>query len=300
MNTLKRSCLAVLAAAAVAAQPRAAAEAPRVRAAAALQPVAGLVEELGAGRWSCEALVPAGADPHSWEPSPKTVASLSGVAAFFESGMPFERILADRLRRRDPSLAVVSLSGASAGGAPLGAHSHVGGGDPHGWLSPRELGDWAGTISRRLSVADPYGTEIYAAALAAWRERAEAAETAIRAALPTGLVFAAVHPAYGPFAEAFGLEQVPLETDGHEPGPRALAAAKARLAETGARAILVQNASERRRAAAFASGTGLQIVGVDPLGRDAIATMLEISRALVAPGDADGPPAPSPQGAPSP
>ena len=99
--------------------------------------------------------------------------------------------------------------------------------------------------------------------------------------------FAAFHPAYGHFAAEFGLRQIALEEDGRAPGPRRLAAAERAVREEGARTFLVQSGSEERRAAAFLERTGLTVRTVNPLGRDALATIAAIAEALAPGGGAD-------------
>ena len=290
MTRLFRPLLAALLAAAAASVPAEeppaapAPAAPAFRATASLEPVAGLVETLGAGRWTCSALAGRGSDPHSFEPTPRQMADVAGSVAFFESGMPFEENLAARLRRTRPGLAIVDLSGRGDGDGHGDGHAghHHGGGDLHGWLSPPELSEFAGRVSAALSAADPAGAAAYAEALAAYRARAAAVHAEVRARLASAGVraFGAWHPAFGPFAAAMGVRQVALEQDGREPSPRRLAEAERELRELGARTVLVQNDAERRRVAPFARRLSLRVAAADPLGRDALASVRALGEAL--------------------
>ena len=267
-----------------------------LRAAAALPPIAGLVERVGAGRWTCVAVVPEDADPHSWEPTPRQMTALSGIPVVFGSGMPFEDELITRLGRRSlklpggrSNLTSVRLGdedhdhGHDHDSDHDHGHVHDHGADPHGWLSTKSLLAWSQRVSEELRAQDPDVAAfagLYDEALAGFRAEVVALEREIRAAIPAGTAFGAVHPAFGPFAEAFGLRQIALEGEGREPGPRALAAAAAALRESGARVFLVQNDTEARVAAPFAEKAGARVVRVRLLGRDALGTIRRVAAAI--------------------
>lgn len=273
-----------------AAAPSSAAD-PPLRAAASVPPVAGLARALGAGRWTCDSVVRTGADPHTWEPSPRDVAALSGARLFFASGMPFEKVLAAKVSARNHDLRVVELGEGGVIENEHDAHgshgAHDSHSDLHGWLSPHELAEWAESVSAAFAELDPDGAPAYAKALADTKAGLDALERELRQRLPKGIVFGAVHPAYGAFAEAFGLEQVALETDGHEPGPRALARARNRLRSGGARVILVQNDAEARLCSSVASECSLRVVRVSPLSDDPLSAIREIAAAVAPDGDGE-------------
>lgn len=264
------------------------APAPAVLAvAASLPPVAALVSAVGGDAVACSALVREGADPHTFEPSPRDVAALDGAAVYFSGSMEFERVLRGKLAARNPKLKVVLLDDcggeAEDGGGTSHGHRGEGHGDPHGWLSPEILSRWADEVGAALSAAGVEGAaarrDAFKARLAALLEdgRKRLADAGVKA-------FGSVHPAFGPFAEAFGVEQIALEKDGKDPGPRHVAAARARLAETGARVVFVQNDGERRKAEAFARGTGATVAEIHPAAADPVATIEAALDALAPPG----------------
>ena len=88
------------------------------------------------------------------------------------------------------------------------------------------------------------------------------------------------HPAWGHFAEAFGLEQIAVESHGQSPGARHLADFEKKIRERGVKTLLVQNEAERRRVAAFARKCGLRVVVVDPLAADVLGTLGATADAL--------------------
>ena len=80
--------------------------------------------------------------------------------------------------------------------------------------------------------------------------------------------FMVFHPAWGYFADTYGLKQIPIEVAGKEPGARTLA----QIIATGRRAqvkvIFVQTQFSRRTAETIAEALGARVVAVDPLAED--------------------------------
>ena len=254
-----------------------------LRATASLPPVAGLVRALGGDRWSVASLVGPGQDPHAYEPTPGQISALASSRLFFRTEMPFEEALAARAASAFPGVGFVTLEPAVP---HEGDHGHDHGHDEaavHGWLSPANLEAWARAIAAELSAADPAEAGAVEARLSAWLGALGAETARTRAAVSDAGVraFAAWHPAYGAWAEAFGLEQIALEADGKAPGPRTLAAARERAAATGARTMLVQNGAEAARAAAFARDAGLRVVVAAPLGEDPLETLTALRKAVL-------------------
>ena len=256
-----------------------------LRATASLPPVAGLVRKLGGERWQVASLVGPGQDPHVYEPTPGQISALASSRLFLRTGMPFEEALAARAASAFPGVRLVTLESAvphEEGHGRDDGHGH----DEaavHGWLSPTNLSAWTDEIARELEAVDPEHADevrgwhfsLLDAIAAEWsRTQSAVRQSGVRA-------FAAWHPAYGAWAETFGLEQIALEADGKAPGPRTLAAARERVAATGAKTMLVQNGAEAARAEAFARDAGLRVVVVPPLSDDPLATLRALREALL-------------------
>jgi len=279
-------CIAVAVADVVWRAYRRSAPAPRapqaLRATASLPPVAGLVRALGGDAWAVDSLLGPGQDPHAYEPTPRQVSALAESSLFFLTGMPFEEALAARVAAAHPDVRIVRLESAiHAAEDRDGGHGH----DEtavHGWLSSVNLALWSTEIAANLAQADPAAAGGVLSRCADWKKALLAeTEAAHEAVGRTGVrAFAAWHPAYGAWAAELGLEQIALEVDGQAPGPRTLEAARARIAETGASVLLVQNDAEAARAAEFAAGAGLRIAVIPPLRADPLATLRALRDAV--------------------
>ena len=73
------------------------------------------------------------------------------------------------------------------------------------------------------------------------------------------------HPAWGYFAHAYGLRQVPIELEGKDPKPAELQGLIEHARGSGIRVIFVQPQFSTKSAALVAKAIGGQVVFADPL-----------------------------------
>jgi zinc transport system substrate-binding protein len=90
------------------------------------------------------------------------------------------------------------------------------------------------------------------------------------------------HPAWGYFAETYGLTQVPIEKEGKEPGARALAALIEQARREQVKVIFVQPQFSRRSAEQVARAIGGQVVAIDPLAPDYADNLRQAARSIAA------------------
>jgi zinc transport system substrate-binding protein len=81
-------------------------------------------------------------------------------------------------------------------------------------------------------------------------------------------VFMVFHPAWGYFAQAYGLEQVAVEMEGKEPGPVDLRELIHYAREEGIKAIYVQPEFSTKSAEAIARAIEGKVVIANPLALD--------------------------------
>ncbi len=269
--------------------------APKV--AVSIPPQKAVVDAVSGGACEVLVLVGPGQDPHVYEPTPRQLEALRGCALLFTAGMPFERVLAGKLAKVSPETRVMAMSGsaerrgADAHGGERG-HVHAEGegcadheDDPHVWMSPDRLSEQGAAVAAALAAVDSTNAANYAAGAADFTARAAALKAAIAERLRVAGVkrVAAYHPAWGHFAEAFGIEQIAVESHGQSPGARHLAVFEQTVREQGVETLLVQNAGEGRRVAAFARKCGLRVVVVDPLAADVLGALRATADALCGP-----------------
>ena len=258
----------------------ASAAAPQI--AVCLPPQAGILEAILPGATPV-VLIDRGQNPHTFEPSARQLALLSRCGLFFCSGLPFEQALLTRLRSLNPALRIVP--------APKDEHDdeegheqegEEHGHDPHFWTSPDGVLVMARDTAVALSEASPDCTDAVTEGLAAFKARvAEVdAELARRLEPFRGRAFLVYHPAWGHFAEHYGLRQLAVEHEGGSPTAKRLARLTETVRAERIGAILVQSDSEATRARPIAEPLGLAILRVNPLARDPLAILRETATAI--------------------
>jgi zinc transport system substrate-binding protein len=246
-----------------------------------IPPQAFFVERIGGDRVDVHVLVGPGQSPHSYEPTPKQMTRLAESDVYFTTGMPFEEALVRRIRDVAPELVVVATD-YPVPKRPVtehdehGSHAHDGGRlDPHVWMDPRLVKIQSGVIAETLARLDPSHAEEYAENRTAFAAELDTLDARIREALAPleGGRLYVFHAAFGYFAGAYGLTQVPVETGGKEPGARQLADLIERARRDGARVIFVQPQFSTKAAEAVAEAIDGAVVAIDPLARDYVANL---------------------------
>lgn len=250
-------------------------------------PLAWFVERVAGDRVHVESLVGPGQNPHMYEPGPHQMARLAEAVLFFRVGVPYEKGWIPRIQAANPGLIIVDVrEGLPL--LPLPGHGHdaddAAGNDidPHVWTDPRLGIRIAARIRDALATIDPDGAGIYAANFAAVEAELAALDAEIHRRLD-GLAhrsFLVFHPSWGYYAAAYDLHQLAIERFGKEPGPRSLAEVIALARREGIRVILVQRQFSRKYADAVAAALGARVETVDPLARDYVGGLRQVTAVL--------------------
>jgi zinc transport system substrate-binding protein len=247
----------------------------KLHVAVSILPEAYFVERVGGDLVSVQVLVGPGQSPHAYDVTPRQLEELSRAKVYFRIGIACEDTLLPRIERLSKGLKVVDLRtnvplrrmGADEAGAE---GEHAGRPDPHIWLSPVLVKTQAQTICDALVAADPGHAEQYRKNLADFQQDLDRVHARIAAALAPlkGREIFVFHPAFGYFADAYGLKQVPVEIEGREPTAKQLAALIARAKADGVKVIFVQPQFPVKAAEAVAQAIGGAVVPMDDLSRD--------------------------------
>jgi zinc transport system substrate-binding protein len=293
--------LALLSSAAVA-EPVATpvAPAPPLSVVVSVLPLATFVEAVGGERVAVRTMVLPGQSPATYDPSPKQIAALADADLYVRVGVPFEAAWMTRIQAANSDMPVLDLRD----GLPLrpqenhvhGADEHEHGDnpdaserhaihdepdamDPHVWTSPRLVRRMAVAIRDALTRLDPDGAALYAANQAAFDAELSALDSELSATF-SGLEhrsFLVYHPAWGYFADAYGLTQIPIQREGKEPTARRLTALIEQARAAGTRVIFVQPQFDQRAAARVAHEIGGRVEAVDPLAPDYAANLRRVA-----------------------
>jgi zinc transport system substrate-binding protein len=212
------------------------------------------------------------------------MAALAEARLLISAGVPFERGLLPKISgmSQAPAIAGPRLPVTGPGHVQEHGQDHGDGLDPHSWLDPRQSMALADTICLHLSRLRPAAAHDFARRRDVVKARLEVLDREIGVTLApfVGREFFVFHPAFGHFAKRYGLVQVAVEADGHEPGARQLGEVIARAKAAGARVIVVQPQYSERAARAVARDVGAEILVLDPLAVDYEANLRRITAAL--------------------
>ena len=234
-----------------------------------------VVDRIAGGLVRVEVMIPAGASPSSYEPSLAKMTLLGNAALYVKVGhphFPFEEAWLNRILAEAPGLPVVD---GSAGLENLE-------GDPHVWVAPRHVEQTAIGVEAALERILPDHREVLRTNLAAFRSDISALDDEIRGLLAgrQGGKFLVLHPAWGHFADAYGLEQVAIEHDHKEPDPHELGELIEHAREEGVQVIFVQPQFDPTAAETLAREIGARVEPLDPLAYDWPANLRRAAHAL--------------------
>lgn len=239
-------------------------------------------------------LVGPGSSPHSYEPSPRQMAELSGALTWFTIGVEFETALEPKIKSLYPRLSLVDTA-RNVKFRALDAHSHEEDGhgdeagaeaaetrDPHVWLGKEAVKAQLLVIRDELSRLFPAKSKEFAANHEAYAKDIDAAFAALvpKLAPLRGEKVFVYHPSFGYFLDEFGILQEAVELGGKEPTQKALASLVNLAKEEKARAIFVQKQFSINAAKAVAKAIGGAVVEIDPLAEGWLENIKAIGAAL--------------------
>jgi len=268
-----------------------------------------LSDQIGGNLVTTSVLVTKGQDPHTFEPSPKQIASLANSRIYFSIGMEFEQQISRKLETAITTMTMVDSTRtidkipatahedgehqdehADAGNADHDAgsghgHRHAGD-DPHVWLSPANLVAMAQVMAEAMSKADPGHASAYRQNLEKTTKLLTTLDREITAGLAPykGATFYVFHPSFGYFAKEYGLNQEAVEIEGKSPTPKQLSTLIAKAKEDKVRIIFVQPQFDTKSAGAVAAAIGGIVEPLDALAEDVPGNLrtiaMQISKAL--------------------
>lgn len=221
-------------------------------------------------------LVPAGASPETYEPTPRQFIELNRARLVFNVGLiDFEQTLLQKIECRDR---IVNLSRGIEPIAGSCAHDHAHGIDPHIWTSPRALQRMAANAYEAIHAAYPDSTK-YTQNYGRLQQRLQELDvrTAKKLKKSGTEYFLIYHPALTYYARDYGLEQAAIETDGKEPSARHLGEIIRQARAKGVRKILYQSQFPASTIETVAHDIGAEAIRIDPMRADAMANIDEIT-----------------------
>lgn len=252
-----------------AAQP---ARSPQVRVLAIETFMADIAQNVAGNRLTVEALMPIGADPHGFEPTPRDVARVAECDVLIVNGAGFEEFLDKLLEnaggQRYILIASAGLTSRETPGEHKANSQHHPEGDPHFWLDPNNVITYVENIRAGLSQVDPDGARIYAANAQAYITRLQELDKWIAEQVaqipPERRLLVTNHASLGYWADRYGFQVigaiVPAVSSGASPSAQQMAQLIDQIKASGARAIFLETGANPQLAHQIARETGIRVV----------------------------------------
>ncbi len=257
-------------------------------------PQKAFVEAVGKDKVNVKELIPPGGSPESYEPNPGDLALVEKADIYFRIGyIPFEKSHAEKFAGLNPNMEIIDTSAnvklryfeeeenPSEEGSIEDEHHHEGI-DPHIWLSPTQVKKQIDVIAQSLSQKDPQNAGFYKENAENYKSQLDELHAEIQTefmSLKTDklMVF---HPAWGYFADEFGLEQIAIEESGKEPTAEQLQQLIEKAKEEQIKVIFVQSQFNKEIAESIAEQVGAVIVTIDPLSEDYINNLRNVATTI--------------------
>lgn len=235
----------------------------RLRAAATIFPVADLVSQIGGDQVDVIQLMPIGASPHTFEPTPETMTRLANADVLFHIGQSLdtwtERVATVNSRLQQIDLSV-HIPLRRIGESP----------DPHYWLTYANAAKMTDTIIRTLADLDPKQAAIFRQRGEAYKQKLQEEDQWARTQFSTVKQrdFATFHEAWNYFADAYDLRVVAEfePSPGKEPTPLFLAEFMQTIKNKQIRVLFTEPQFSSATIAQVTKDLGITLDTIDPIG----------------------------------
>lgn len=276
-----------------------------------IAPLKYIVEQITEGKVEVGVLVPAGASPETFDPTPRQMARVESAKLLLTTGLiDFEKNLLERVgttqRIADLSQGVELIAGSHShshetdpqgqggehhnGGEhhdEVGSveqtadhHAHHHGVDPHIWTSPRELKTMAQNVY--AAIKEIYPDRDYSNGFQSLMAQLDDLDRDCRQLFDRSSTkaFVIYHPALTYLARAYGLEQIAIEDEGKEPSARDIARIIDRAREGEVKVLLYQIEYPRSMVDIVARDMGVEPMQINPLEENPIQFIEQVTHLI--------------------
>lgn len=245
---------------------------------ATIFPLADFVRNVAGDAVDVVTLLPAGASPHTYEPTPGDLKALAGAMLLVVNGAGLDFWVEDLRSAAGGSLPVLDTSAALAEDGLLlsgDEHEHEGKADgggvnPHYWLDPVLAQRQVEEIAAALAAADPDHRDLYLDRAAAYIGdlRSLDGEIGRETQSFSQREFITFHPAWAYFAGRYGLVEAAVieEAPGKEPSVEYIMNVVDVARAHDVRAIFAEPQFSTKAAESIAAESGAKVLLLDPIG----------------------------------
>jgi len=248
----------------------------RINVATTIAPLGEFVKAVGGEKVDVILVVPPGAEPHTFEPTPSLMVDMAKTDLYVMNGAGLEFWM-DKLLEANKKMTVVD----SSQGIALLQESEDEM-DPHIWLSLRNAVVQVNNICSGLILVDPQNKEYYIKNRDDYLEKLKALDMELNSTFAgkKSKIFIVHHPAWTYFAKDYDLSQVPLMENEKEPGPKYLGEVIELARENNITTIFIEPEFNPKSAEVIAREMNARIVTIDPLAGNYLDNLRNASREI--------------------
>jgi ABC-type Zn uptake system ZnuABC Zn-binding protein ZnuA len=221
-----------------------------------------ITRSIAGDRFQVESLLPAGADPHSYQPTPQDAARVVESELIIVNGAGYEQFLKPLI---DNAGGKTTLVEASTGVIP---REEAGSIDPHMWLEPNNMIVYVENVRDALTRLDPTGVAVYKSNADSYIAQLKTLDAWIEGQVaqipPEKRLLITNHESLGYFAERYGFTVagtvIKSFSSDASPSAQQLAALIEEVRASGAPAIFLDAADSDTFAQQIANETGVKVI----------------------------------------
>jgi len=253
-----------------------------------IEPQKFFLEQLVGDKYTVNSLIPAGANPETFDPVPSQLVSVSRSKAFFMIGsLGVENTLVEKIKDNNPDVLFISCSD----GIKLiedDAHHNCDtasphhGGDPHIWSSPSTAKVIIQNMYDSLIAFDKENQDYYKEKYDKLVSIIDSTDFVIKGHLEkvSHKDFIIYHPALTYYAQEYGLKQHVIEQDGKNPTPRQLANLIDTAKDKHIKIVFMQQEYDMKNAETIAKAIDAKMVPINLLNYNWSEEMIDIAKAF--------------------
>jgi ABC-type Zn uptake system ZnuABC Zn-binding protein ZnuA len=227
--------------------------------------ITALAKEVGGDRISLHGIIPAGADPHDFEPVASDLVAIENASLILRHGIGLDDWLDGTLKAGAKARVVTVTDGIALRQLEEDGKEIS---DPHVWHDPDNAKTMVDDINAALDMADPAGKATYDANATAYKQKLDQTKAQVQAIIneiPAGSSkLVTNHDAFGYFANAFGLTIVgaviPALSTEAEPSAKDTAALLDTIKRENVKAIFAESSVNPKLATQLAQDAHVKIV----------------------------------------
>jgi zinc transport system substrate-binding protein len=254
-----------------------------------IPPYVYFVNKIAQGLVDVQTLVPAGANPHIYEATPREVQRHQNAAAWIYLGESFDQKALQFFRAARQQIGIIDV----AQGTPLlpynkaehadcTQHCHDQGYDLHIWLSPVLAKEQAKRIAAGLEALLPEQKEKLRTNLQTFLEELDQLNAQIATILSSmrGKAVLVSHPAFAYFCREYDILQLSIEMEGKDPLPQHITKILAKAKSWHIQSILTEPQYSNKGAELIAKAMDLPTHMVDPYAENYAENLIGIAKII--------------------